>query len=82
MTKHPTLAERSGRGKVIGHARTAPPPADPMAEMQATLQRMNTDLRADGGLPTLADRIAVEGYAAQLGKEKPKRRLRSVRSPK
>lgn len=44
---------------------------DAMAQMKAAfLNNINTPLRAKSGLPTLAERIAVEGAAAQRGGKK------------
>lgn len=52
--------------------RPPPAPVDPeelrLAQMQQQfLKSLNSDLRAPTGLPTLAERIATEGYEAQLG---------------
>ena len=70
MAKHPTLADRN---------RAAAPAADPQANMINSISRQldmtgrasvpgaSADLRSKGR-PTLADRIRVEGMAAQLGK--------------
>lgn len=64
--KHPTLAARSRPQAKPAPAAT---PGDLMAQMQAQfLKNLNSDLHARSGHPTLAERVAAEGYAAQLGK--------------
>ena len=66
-----TLADRS-RPK---------PDTDPTEEMKRRfLQTVQTDLHAKSGLPTLAERMKVEGVKAQMGKEKPRKQLPTLDS--
>lgn len=66
-TRHPTLAERNR------------PPAPPRPATTEELARrhaasLSTNLHAKSGYPTLAERVAAEGFAAYTGKQtKPKK---------
>jgi hypothetical protein len=63
------------RSKVTRAKRTKKPasmlPAAPLNLQEQFLQRINTPLTS-GGMPTLAQRVAVEGVAAQLQRKKKK----------
>lgn len=83
MAKHPTLAERN----------RPQTPADPAATMQNTIMQQlartgraslptaSSDLHSNG-MPTLADRVRVEGYKAQVGKGPKKGSVPSVKPRK
>lgn len=74
------------RSKITRAKRTQLPasliPAPRLSLQDQFLARINTPLNAQSGLPTLAQRVAAEGVAAQLGKKAGKQSKRTTKRPR